>query len=54
MKELTFDEVLRIAGGVPPASALDELTYRTSEDSRRDTIDGARLAVSLSASREDE
>ena len=31
MKELTIEEVLRIAGGVPPAAALDELTYRTPE-----------------------
>lgn len=31
MKELSLEEVLRIAGGVPPAATLDELTYRTSE-----------------------
>ncbi len=34
MKELTLEEVLRIAGGVPPASALDELTYRAPEEPR--------------------
>jgi len=44
MKELTFEEVLRIAGGVPPASALDELTYRVPEEERRDPIADARPA----------
>ena len=34
MKELSLEEVLRIAGGVPPASALDELTYRVPEERR--------------------
>lgn len=34
MKELTLEEVLRIAGGVPPSAALDELTYRAPEDKR--------------------
>lgn len=28
MKELSLDEVLRIAGGVPATAALDEITYR--------------------------
>ena len=28
MKELSLEEVLRIAGGVPAAAALDEVTYR--------------------------
>jgi len=27
MKELCLEEVLRIAGGVPAAAALDEVTY---------------------------
>ena len=45
MKELTFEEVLRIAGGVPPAAALDELTYRAPEEARSDPIEATRLAV---------
>lgn len=32
MKEMTLEEVLRIAGGVPEAAALDEVTYRSQED----------------------
>ena len=28
MKELTLDEVLRIAGGLPNLAALDELSYQ--------------------------
>ena len=47
MKELTNDEVLRIAGGVPPLSALEELTYRAPEATPRDPIGEARLAESL-------
>ena len=31
MKELSLEDVMRIAGGVPPASALDELTYRAPD-----------------------
>ena len=44
MKELTFEEVLRIAGGVPPASALDELNYRVPEEAHRDVVADTRLA----------
>lgn len=43
MKELTFEEVLRIAGGLPVASALDELTYRAPAESSNDPIDYAHL-----------
>lgn len=32
MKELSPEEVLRIAGGVPLSAALDELTYRATEE----------------------
>src|SRR3954470_24026375 len=42
MKELTLQEVLRIAGGVPNAAALDELTYRAPEESPQ-PVDYARL-----------
>ena len=48
MKELTFEEVLRIAGGLPVASALDELTYRAPVESASDPVDYAHL---LGASR---
>jgi len=43
MKELSLEEVLRIAGGVPFTAALDELTYRAPEDSPRDPVEGTRL-----------
>ena len=42
MKELSIEEVLRIAGGVPHPAALDELTYRAPQDTR-DAADGAHL-----------
>ena len=32
VKELSPEEVLRIAGGVPLSAALDELTYRATEE----------------------
>ena len=44
MKELTLEEVLRIAGGVPVSAALDELTYRTPQESARNPVDYARLS----------
>ena len=44
MKELTLEEVLRIAGGVPAAAALDEVTYRAPADPRAAPVDYARLA----------
>ena len=43
MKELSLEEVLRIAGGVPVSAALDEITYRAPEDSVNDPIDYSRL-----------
>lgn len=43
MKELSIEEVLRIAGGVPHSAALDELTYRAPQDAPRDPVEGARL-----------
>jgi hypothetical protein len=43
MKELSIEEVLRIAGGLPIAAALDELTYRTPEASGREPVDYAHL-----------
>lgn len=43
MKELTIEEVLRIAGGLPVPAALDELTYRTAEESAGDPVDYAHL-----------
>ena len=48
MKELTLEEVLRIAGGVPLSAALDELTYRAPEEAQGDHADPARfLGVNL-------
>lgn len=43
MKELSREEVLRIAGGVPLSAALDELTYRAPEDEPAADRDGAAL-----------
>jgi len=44
MKELTFEEVLRIAGGVPLVAALDEVTYRAPAEPPAGPVDYARLA----------
>ena len=43
MKELSLEEVLRIAGGVPVSAALDELTYRAPEEPASDPVDYALL-----------
>lgn len=43
MKELTLEEVLGIAGGVPVTAALDELTYRAPAQSQADRVDYAHL-----------
>jgi hypothetical protein len=44
VKELTLEEVLRIAGGVPAAAALDEVTYRAPAEPRGEPVDYAHLA----------
>ena len=44
VKELSLEEVLRIAGGLPLTAALDELTYRAPVESSNDPIDYAHLA----------
>jgi hypothetical protein len=43
VKELSLEEVLRIAGGLPLPAALDEVTYRAPEESVSDPIDYAHL-----------
>ena len=43
MKELNFEEVLRIAGGVPVSAALDEITYRAPQEQGNEPIDYARF-----------
>lgn len=43
MKELSLEEVLKIAGGVPLPAALDELTYRAPQEGGRDPLDRERL-----------
>lgn len=43
MKELSFDEVLRIAGGLPVTAALDEVTYRSPDEGAPDAVDYARM-----------
>ena len=42
MKELSLEEVLRIAGGVPNSAALDELTYRAPAEEPVD-VEAARF-----------
>ena len=44
MKELSLEEVLRIAGGVPLSAALDELTYRAPAEEVAD-VEAARFPV---------
>lgn len=48
VKELSLEEVLRIAGGLPVQSVLDEVTYRAPAEPSNDPIDYAHL---LGASR---
>ena len=43
MKELSLEEVLRIAGGVPAAAALDEVTYRAPAPPAAEPVDYAHL-----------
>jgi len=43
VKELSFEEVLRIAGGVPVTAALDEVTYRAPQEAVGDAPDPARI-----------
>lgn len=43
MKELSIEEVLGIAGGLPAAAALDEVTYLAPANPAVDAIDFARL-----------
>lgn len=45
VKELSLEEVLRIAGGVPLSAALDEITYRAPQESDADPVDYAHLLV---------
>ena len=43
MKEMSLEEVLRIAGGVPVTAALDELTYRAPQPPDSGAEDRAKL-----------
>ena len=43
VKELSIEEVLRIAGGVPITAALDEVTYRAPQEPAGEPLDHARL-----------
>ena len=47
MKELSIEEVLRIAGGVPLSAALDELTYRAPEEPACAAGDAARFHAAI-------
>ena len=43
VKELSLEEVLRIAGGVPVSAVLDELSYRAPQESAGEPVDYAHL-----------
>jgi len=43
VKELSLEEVLRIAGGVPVTAALDELTYRAPQPAVTEAVDASQL-----------
>ena len=43
VKELSIEEVLRIAGGVPVSAVLDELSYRAPQESAGEPVDYAHL-----------
>jgi hypothetical protein len=45
MKVLTEDEVLAIAGGLPPGAALDDVLYRAPAEPLRDPMAFAELAT---------
>jgi hypothetical protein len=43
VKELSIEEVLRIAGGVPVSAVLDELSYRAPQELAGEPVDYAHL-----------
>lgn len=45
MKELSPQEILAIAGGLPPCAALDEVSYRAPAEPLRDPVAFAELAA---------
>jgi hypothetical protein len=47
MKELSLEEVLRIAGGVPLSAALDELTYRAPAEEPAANVEAARFPAAI-------
>lgn len=49
MRELHPDEILAIAGGLPPVAALDESSYRIPAEPLRDPVAGAAGSPEASA-----
>ena len=47
VKELSIEEVLRIAGGVPLTAVLDELTYRAPEEQPAAIGEAARVPAAV-------
>jgi repressor of nif and glnA expression len=45
MRELSTNEILTIAGGLPPAAALDETFYRAPAEPLRDPVDFRELCA---------
>lgn len=44
MKELSMDEVMAIAGGLPTAATLDEIFYRLPLEPAADPVEASRDA----------
>ena len=44
MKELSMDEVVAIAGGLPTAATFDEIFYRLPLEPAADPVEGSRDA----------
>jgi hypothetical protein len=45
VRELTYAEVQEISGGVPPASSLDEASYRMPAEQLLDPVDYERTVA---------
>lgn len=51
MRELDPNEILAIAGGMPPPTALDEAFYRLPAEPLRDPLEFAQLRPKETAAR---
>lgn len=51
MKELDLNEILAIAGGLPPVAVLDDAFYRAPAEPLRDPLEFAALGCEEAAVR---